>query len=109
MNHKDAEVQDAMVKLMDALCSWERATGRTNLLLIIEPESDFLCLALDGKPERTRDVLMVLSTVRSELDRLDMRRNTVKVSEGCFAIPEPGPGKVCPSCGARHGPEGCER
>jgi hypothetical protein len=34
---------------------------------------------------------------------------SLKLAEGCLAIPEPGPGKACPSCGVRHAPGGCER
>jgi hypothetical protein len=47
--HPDAEVRQALIRLCDALCSWERATGRQNLLLLIEqPAFDF---AADcGKP-----------------------------------------------------------
>jgi hypothetical protein len=63
---------------MDALCSWERSTTRTNLVLIVEPESDYVFLALDGKPERTRDVMTILSSVRSELDRLAIRQGKIQ-------------------------------
>ncbi len=49
--HKDKEVNDCLVKLMDALCTWERQTGRASTLILIPHEPDErLVLARDGKP-----------------------------------------------------------
>ncbi len=36
--HPDENVQQAMIRLCDALCSWERSTGRQNLLVVIEQD-----------------------------------------------------------------------
>lgn len=46
--HPDPEVQQALIRLCDKLCSWERDTGRTSLLVLIEPEFEFV--ADSGKP-----------------------------------------------------------
>ncbi len=48
-NHPDSEVQQALVRLCDALCSWERATGRQSTLIVRE-EGGFVHRALSGKP-----------------------------------------------------------
>ena len=45
--HKDKEVQAALVRLLDALCTWERATGRRSLLIL--KEDDYCCRADSGK------------------------------------------------------------
>lgn len=47
--HPDEEVRRTLIRLCDALCSWERSTGRQNLLVLIEqPDYDFI--ADCGKP-----------------------------------------------------------
>ncbi len=46
--HKDSEVQAAIIRLADALCTWERATGRENIVIIREEE--FCFRAINGKP-----------------------------------------------------------
>lgn len=38
--HPDSEVRHALVRLNDALCSWERSTGRESVLIL--RESDFV-------------------------------------------------------------------
>jgi len=53
--HPDNEVQDAIVKLSDALCQWERSTGRTSVLLLRE-QGGFFYRALSGKPNVPDDV-----------------------------------------------------
>jgi len=51
--HKDEEVNRAVIKLLDALGSHERNTGRRNTLLLIPHELDEdLVIAQDGKPLR---------------------------------------------------------
>ena len=45
--HKDPEVQRALVRLLDALCTWERATGRENAFIL--REDDYCCRAQNGK------------------------------------------------------------
>lgn len=40
INHPSAYVQRAMTELLDALCSWERSTGRESLLVLIPVEHD---------------------------------------------------------------------
>lgn len=53
--HLDHDVQRALIRLCDALCQWERSTGRTSLLVLIEqdrerPMSRFEFVADCGKP-----------------------------------------------------------
>lgn len=33
-DHPDEEVRAAAIRLLDALCTWERGTGRKNLVII---------------------------------------------------------------------------
>jgi len=49
MVHPNPEVQAALVRLNDALCSWERNTGRQSVLVIRE-QSGFVHRSLSGKP-----------------------------------------------------------
>ncbi len=51
--HKDQEVNSAIIRLMDALCSWERNTGRGGKMFIIPDHFDDyeqIIFAMDGKP-----------------------------------------------------------
>lgn len=53
--HVDPNVRQALIRLCDALCSWERSTGRQNLLVLIEhddvqPFSRYEFIADCGKP-----------------------------------------------------------
>lgn len=46
--HPDSEVRKAIIQLTDALCMWERATGRENILIV--KEDGFSFRAQSGKP-----------------------------------------------------------
>jgi len=49
--HKDPDVEQALIRLNDALCSWERATGRESTLLLIPHNSDEkIVISQSGKP-----------------------------------------------------------
>jgi hypothetical protein len=53
--HPDPEVRQAVIRLCDALCSWERSTGRQNLLVLVEadwehPDKRYEFIADCGKP-----------------------------------------------------------
>ncbi len=49
--HPDGEVNDAITKLLDRLCSWERATGRESTLVLIPANNDEqIVMAQSGKP-----------------------------------------------------------
>jgi len=49
--HKDREVNSALIRLMDALCSWERNTSRRSTLIFIPHNVDEdTVLVSDGKP-----------------------------------------------------------
>lgn len=54
VKHPDPEVADAIVKLCDALCTWERSTGRQSVLIL--REHDFTLRAMSGKPGIPEDV-----------------------------------------------------
>ena len=47
--HPDPEVHQAVIRLCDALCSWERATGRQNLMVVME-QGGYEFIADCGKP-----------------------------------------------------------
>ena len=49
MEHPCREVQNALTRLLDELCTWERNTGRQNVLIIRE-QGGFVCRAKNGKP-----------------------------------------------------------
>jgi len=46
--HLDEDVEHAIIQLCDALCQWERGTGRESVLIVREP--GFAFRALSGKP-----------------------------------------------------------
>jgi len=53
--HPNEEVRRAAIRLCDALCSWERSTGRQNLFVLIEQDHEssngrFEFIADCGKP-----------------------------------------------------------
>jgi len=51
MWHKDRECEQALIRLNDALCIWERDTGRESTLILI-PESldEPIIMSQSGKP-----------------------------------------------------------
>ena len=49
MQHPDKDVREAIGKLCDALCMWERESGR-NSILILREQGDFAYRAMSGKP-----------------------------------------------------------
>ena len=53
--HPDPEVRNALVKLCDALCSWERNTG-TESVLILREQGGFVFRAMSGKPGVPDDI-----------------------------------------------------
>jgi len=53
--HPDREVQAAIVRLADALCSWERATGMENVLIVKQMDG-WRFRAMNGKPNVPSDV-----------------------------------------------------
>lgn len=46
--HRDREVMQAIIRLTDALCQWERNTGRRSVLIV--REKGYVFRAQDGKP-----------------------------------------------------------
>ena len=55
MEHPDPEVKQALVRLTDALCTWERNTGRESVLILRE-QGGFVYRAASGKPNVPDDV-----------------------------------------------------
>ena len=55
MEHPDRNVQEALVRLNDALCSWERSTGRQSILILRE-QGGFEHRSASGKPTIPADV-----------------------------------------------------
>ena len=55
MEHPDKEVQAAIIRLTDALCTWERATYRDSVLILKE-EGGFKHRAFCGKPDNSPDI-----------------------------------------------------
>jgi hypothetical protein len=53
--HPDPDVQKAIVALSDALCQWERATGRESVLIVRE-QGGFVYRAQSGKPGIPEDI-----------------------------------------------------
>ena len=55
MQHPDQDVRQAIVRLTDALCAWERNTGRESVLIIRET-GGFVYRAVNGKPDVPADI-----------------------------------------------------
>jgi hypothetical protein len=53
--HKDSEVRSAIIRLNDALCTWERSTGIESVLIIRE-QRGFVYRSVSGKPDVPEDV-----------------------------------------------------
>ena len=49
MDHPSERVQQAIIVLNDELCSWERSTERTSVLIIRE-QGGFVHRSVSGKP-----------------------------------------------------------
>lgn len=54
MEHNDKEVRAAIIRLSDALCFYERATGIESVLIV--RERDFAYRAMSGKPGIPEDI-----------------------------------------------------
>lgn len=55
MKHPDNEVKKAIVRLDDALCTWERSTGRESVFILREADG-FVHRAVNGKPGVPDDI-----------------------------------------------------
>jgi len=55
MEHPDREVRAAIIRLADALCSWERETSLESILIIRE-QGGFFFRAASGKPDIPDDI-----------------------------------------------------
>lgn len=68
MQHPDNRVNQALAQLNDALCSWERSTGRQSVLILRE-EGGYVHRSASGKPTVPDDVpdSLLLQMVESPL------------------------------------------
>jgi len=67
VQHPDNEVQQAITRLADALCSWERSTGLQSVLIIREQgDPGFVFRAMSGKPGIPDDITdqQMVDTIR---------------------------------------------
>ncbi len=55
MKHPDRDVTQALIHLDDALCTWERNTGRQSVLILRE-QGGFEHRSMSGKPGVPSDV-----------------------------------------------------
>lgn len=55
VEHPSPDVQAALVRLNDALCSWERSTGRVSILILRE-QGGFEHRSSSGKPNIPPDI-----------------------------------------------------
>jgi hypothetical protein len=55
MEHPNDDVQQALVRLSDALCTWERSTGIESVLILRESRG-FVYRAMSGKPNVPDDI-----------------------------------------------------
>jgi len=55
VEHPDREVRQALIRLNDALCSWERNTCRQSVLILRE-QGGFEHRSMSGKPGVPEDV-----------------------------------------------------
>jgi len=55
MDHPDPDIRQAIIRLSDALCSYERITGRESVMIIRE-QGGFVYRATSGKPGVPDDV-----------------------------------------------------
>lgn len=69
MYHMDADVEKAMVALADALCIWERNTGRESTLILVPHLPDEQLVMLEnGKPmpcTSTTDIITALAEAQT--------------------------------------------
>lgn len=71
--HIEPNVDQAIIRLCDALCSWERATGRrSTLVLIPEMRDEELFIANDGKPLPPDEISPELAVANA----MEMRRKS---------------------------------
>jgi len=67
--HMNDEVDHALIRLNDAICSWERATSREyTLILVPHNKEENIQVSVDGKPS---DVLSPLGALDFALQHRD--------------------------------------
>lgn len=73
VHHMNPECDAAMTRLLDALCAWERETGRrSTLVLVPHAQDEKVVIAQDGKPLQIprgmnpRDIFEIALMARGE-------------------------------------------
>jgi hypothetical protein len=71
--HPDKEVTAAIIRLSDALCQWERGTGRESILIIRE-RGGYKYRAQNGKPNIPEWVSdeQLLSVVHTPIKEIEL-------------------------------------
>ncbi len=71
--HADKTVDSLLISLMDALCTWERETGRrSTLILVPHNNGEDILIAQDGKPlqhgvsHKEKDLELILQLALKE-------------------------------------------
>ena len=84
MQHPDKEVQAAITRLSDALCTWERNTGRESVMII--RENGFCFRAISGKPNVPDDIsdeqIKMTIGVGQPFGKHNVDNNELKQDEG---------------------------
>ena len=80
--HRDNEVHQAFVRLMDALVMWERDTGRGSKLFFIPDNLDEdIIFMMDGKPITNPSFSLVINQLEVAQNKLRGSASTVRKTE----------------------------
>jgi hypothetical protein len=70
MTLKDKESQSALIRLLDALCKYERNSGRRSTLILIPHNFDEeIVIAQDGKPQPNLSIDLAIKLAFSDRDK----------------------------------------
>jgi hypothetical protein len=72
--HPDKDVTAALIQLSDALCQWERNTGRESVLILRE-KGGYMYRAMSGKPNIPDYVTdeQLISRVHTPIVEVDLK------------------------------------
>jgi len=82
MEHPDREVQAAITRLADALCSWERATGRERKKKMAIPRNQFPDDESPLKPQEIEHLTKMVEGLRQRAN--DNRRDLEGITDRLF-------------------------
>ena len=70
MSHMDKECNSALIRLLDALCEFERDSGRRSTLILIPHNADEeIVTAQDGKPNPDVNIDWIVKLAFQERER----------------------------------------